>query len=41
MIGFNKPPALPGGGVISVNTASDRPPTPFTTSTVKISTQPS
>ena len=31
MIGLSRPPAPPGGGVISVNTASDSPPTPFTT----------
>ena len=38
MIGFSRPPALPGGGVISVNTASDSPPTPLTTSTSRMST---
>ena len=38
MIGLSKPPAAPGGGVISVNTASDRPLKPFHSSTAKIST---
>ena len=38
MIGLSRPPAPPGGGVISVNTASESPPTPFTTSTSRIST---
>jgi hypothetical protein len=37
-IAFRSPPALPGGGVISVKTSSDSPPTPFTTRTNKIST---
>ena len=37
-MGFSKPPAPPGGGVISVKTASESPPTPFTTSTVRIKT---
>ena len=37
-IGLSRPPAPPGGGVISVNTASVSPPTPFTTSTSKINT---
>ncbi len=35
-MGFSKPPAPPGGGVISVKTAGESPPTPFTTSTVRI-----
>jgi hypothetical protein len=30
-----RPPALPGGGVISVKMASDRPPTPFQRSVAK------
>ena len=38
MIGFNRPPSPPGGGVISVNTAGDSPPTPLTTNTIRIST---
>ena len=29
---FNSPPALPGGGVISVKVACDRPETPWLTS---------
>ena len=38
MIGLSRPPAEPGGGVISVNTASDRPLKPFQNSTARIST---
>ena len=42
MIGLSRPPSAPGGGVISVNTFSDRPPTPSHSSTPRISTsQPS
>ena len=37
-IGLSRPPAAPGGGVISVKTASDRPPRPFQSSTPRIST---
>ena len=37
-IGLSSPPAEPGGGVISVNTASDRPLKPFHNSTARIST---
>src|SRR5215813_9365250 len=35
---FNRPPAEPGGGVISVNTYSDSPPKPSYSSTDRIST---
>ena len=38
MIGLSRPPAAPGGGVISVNTASDRPLKPSHSSTARIST---
>ncbi len=37
-IGLSRPPAEPGGGVISVNTASDSPLKPFQNSTARIST---
>ena len=37
-IGLSSPPAEPGGGVISVNTASDRPLKPFHSSAPRIST---
>ena len=37
-IGLSKPPAAPGGGVISVNTASDRPLKPSHNSTARINT---
>ena len=38
MIGLSSPPAEPGGGVISVNTASERPLKPSHSSTARIST---
>jgi hypothetical protein len=38
MIGLSRPPDAPGGGVISVNTASDKPLKPFQNSTARIST---
>src|ERR1044072_3084659 len=38
MIGLSRPPACPGGGVISVNTASDSPPKPFPNRTPRIPT---
>ena len=38
MIGLSRPPAEPGGGVISVNTASDSPLKPFQNSTARITT---
>ena len=38
MIGLSNPPAEPGGGVICVNTASERPLKPFHSSTARIST---
>ena len=42
MIALSRPPVEPGGGVISVKTASERPPKPFHSSTPRISTsQPS
>src|ERR1700752_424501 len=42
MIGFSSPPAEPGGGVISVNTASESPPKPFQRRTPRTQTsQPS
>src|SRR5690348_5323565 len=37
-IGLSRPPAAPGGGVISVKTASDRPPTPSHSRTPRMST---
>src|ERR1700722_4995034 len=41
-IGLSRPPAAPGGGVISVKTATDRPLKPFHNSAPRISTsQPS
>ena len=38
-IAFKRPPSLPGGGVILVNSASDSPPTPACSSVHRI--QPS
>ena len=38
MIGLSNPPAEPGGGVISVNTASESPLKPSHSSTARIST---
>src|SRR3954454_19437935 len=37
-IGLRRPPEEPGGGVIWVNTASERPPTPSQSSTPRMST---
>ena len=37
-IALSRPPAEPGGGVICVNTASDRPPKPFHSNAPRIST---
>ena len=34
---LSRPPSLPGGGVISVNTAPDRPPMPFHSRLARIS----
>src|SRR5262249_49785764 len=42
IMGLRTPPAAPGGGVISVNTASERPEKPYHSSTARITTnQPS
>ena len=38
MIGFNRPPDAPGGGVISVKTRSDSPLKPSHSRTARIST---
>ena len=40
-IGLSRPPAEPGGGVICVNTASDRPLKPCHSSSARMSTSQS